>query len=331
MPEQAMRSPEVVDIHCHFVPRGLPGAFEAFALRPDDVWPEMLFHDDEALGPVIPRLTEVSLLLEDMDRCGIDVRAVCTASWLFCYWADEDLGRRFARATNDRVAEVVAAHPSRLVGLATIPLQDLDAALEELERAVRDLGMRGVAVGTNVNGRYFDDPSLFPFLEAVHDLDVPLFFHPDRVAGEDRLSPYKLIQMLGNPHETTIALARIVLGGVLDRLPGLKLSFAQAGGSVAILLGRMDHAWRVRPEAHANTARPPSEYLGECYFDTITHSPEPLGLLLRHVPADRLLLGSDYPWDMGEPDPVGRVRSLALDDPSTSRILGANAAALLKL
>lgn len=321
----------LVDVHCHFVPRDFLETFPGFRLVPDTTWPEMLYHDARPLGPVIPRLTDAAVLREDMERFGVDVRAICTASWLFCYWADPVLGERFARALNDRLAAEAADAPDRLVALATVPLQDTDRAVAELERAVRELGMRGVTVGTNVGGRYFDDAQLFPFLEAARDLDVTVFCHPDAVAGEERLGPYKLVQMLGNPHEAAIALVRTLLGGVLERLPGLRLVFPQAGGSLPALLGRIDHAWKVRVEASSNTTVPPSEYVRRCYFDSITHGPEPLEILLRHVPAERILLGSDYPWDMGEPVPAGSVRALDIDDGAKRRILGANAAELLGL
>ncbi|TDC52779.1 amidohydrolase [Jiangella ureilytica] len=321
----------VVDIHAHFVPPRLLTAIDGFELRKDSVWPEQLFHNGRPLGPVIPRLTELDLVLDDMDRTGVDVRVLCTASWLFCYWAEPDLGMRFARTANDALAEAVAAHPDRLAGLATVPLQDVPAAIDELRRAVGELGMRGVAVGTNINGRYFDDPELFPFLAAARELDVPVFFHPDNVAGEDRLGPYKLVQMIGNPHEATLSLVRLLLSGVLARLPGLKVSFPQAGGSIAYLTGRIDHAWQVRPEAHAHTDRPPSTFLAECHFDTITHSTVPLEILLRHVPPAQLLLGSDYPWDMGEAVPGRYVRELNLDPTDQAAVLGGNAARLLGL
>lgn len=329
-PGQAAQ-PRLVDVHCHFVPRDFLESFDGFSLVPDDVWPEVLRYGERVLGPVIPRLFDAGVLREDMDRFGVDVRAICTASWLFCYWAEPELGERYARAMNDRLAAAAASSPDRLVALATVPLQDVDRAVAELRRAVGDLGMRGVTVGTNVNGRYFDDPSLFPFLEAAAELDVPVFFHPDNVAGEDRLQQYKLVQMLGNPHEATISLVRALLGGVLERLPTLKLVFPQAGGSLPTLLGRIDHAWHVREEAHANTPKPPSEYIKQCWFDSITHGPEPLESLLRHVSTDQVVLGSDYPWDMGEPVPAGSVRALDIDDTAKAKILGGNAAALLKL
>jgi aminocarboxymuconate-semialdehyde decarboxylase len=322
----------IVDVHRHFVPRDLVESFEGFRAVDDAVWPEVLYHRDRHLGPLLPRINDLSLVLEDMDRTGVDVSALCNASWLFCYWSSPSMGARFAREFNDRLAAQVAKHPTRLVGLATVPLQDVDMAIAELRRAVEELDFRGVAVGTNVNGRYFDDPSLLPFLEAAQDLDVPVFFHPDNVAGHDRLDRYRLIQMLGNPHEAALALVRVILGGVMDRLPRIKMCFPQAGGSAPLLLGRIDHTWRVRPEAHAHVAAPPSEYLRRLFFDSIAHSPEPLEMLLRHVSADQVVVGTDYPWDMGEPEAGQSVKQLSsLTDAQRRRILGGNAAQLLKL
>lgn len=326
-----MRSP-VVDVHCHYVAADLIESFGGLRLVEDESWPHMLVRGERRLGPITPRLIDSALLLEDMDRSGVDIRVLCTASWLFFYWAEASLGERFSRTMNERIAREVEAHPRRLSGLATVPLQDTDRAIAELERAVKDLGLRGVSLGTNVEGRYFDDPSLFPFLEAAQDLDVPLFFHPTNVAGEERLGAYSLVQMLGNPHETALSLTRLILGGVLERLPNLNVCFPHAGGSIAMLLGRIDHAWRVRTEAHIATPHPPSEYIQRCYFDSISHSRESLDLLLRYVPVNRVLLGSDYPWDMGDTEPVRSLPFLAsLDAGSRAMVLGGNAVELLKL
>jgi aminocarboxymuconate-semialdehyde decarboxylase len=191
--------------------------------------------------------------------------------------------------------------------------------------------MKGVATNTHVNRRYFDHPSLWPFLEAAADLDVPVFFHPSDVVGVDRMDRFHLIQMIGNPHDATFALVRTILGGVLDRIPHAKLCFVQVGGSLPAVIGRIDHTWQVREEARENTERPPSEYLPRLFYDSIAHSPEPIEILLRHVPDTQILMGSDYPWDMGE-IPGESIRALPGASPTArARMLGGNAAGLLRL
>ena len=322
----------IVDTHCHFLSPKVLDLVDGFATRQVDDGEAELYFGDRRLGPMLPRLNELSILMEDSDRFGVDVRALCGPSWLHCYWAPVEWGTRFARAMNDTLAEAVAQHPDRLVGLATVPLQDVDAAIAELRRAVGELGFRGVATVTHVERRYFDDPTLWPFLEAAADLDVPVFLHPHDVAGVDRMDRFRLVQMLGNPHEATFALARTVLSGVLDRIPGLKLCFVQVGGSLPAVLGRMDHTWHARSETRVATRQPPSTYLPRLYFDSIAHSAEPIEFLLRHVPDEQIVMGSDYPWDMGEPQPGQSIRALTGSTPeSVERMLGGNAARLLRL
>lgn len=319
-----------VDVHSHFVLRELAQVDPGFGFVQDAIWGELLTFKDRALGPMPSQLTELDLVLEDMDRRAIDVRALATASWLMCYWAEPQLAQALARAGNELMARQVSRNPGRLVGLAAVPLQDVGLAIEELEYAVTRLGLRGVAVGTNVNGRYFDDPLFDPFLAAVERLGAPIFFHPDEVAGSDRLHDHYLIRLLGNPHEAAISLARLILGGALERHPRLKPCFPMAGGSMPLLLGRVQHGWEVRPEARAMTSIAPREQLARCYFDSIVHSPEGLAFVSKTLPAGNLMLGSDYPWDMGEADPVAAVNGLrGLTPAESTAILGGTASRLL--
>ena len=318
-------------MHAHFVPGGLVAVDSRFRLVDDATWGRVLRHGDRIMGPMPERLTEIDAVLADMDARRIDVRALTTTSWLTCYWAEPALGQEIARATNELIAAQATAYPQRLVGLATLPLQDIGRSLEELEYAVGRLGLRGVAAGTNVNGRYLDDPSFEPLFEAAERLRVPIFFHPDDVAGADRMADYYLTRLLGNPHEVALALARLILGGVVERFPAARLCFPMGGGSLPFLLGRVENGWRVRGEANAHTERPPAESLRSCYFDTIVHGPEALSFAIATVPATQFMLGSDYPWDMGEPDPVRAVEALDLDDDDRRRVLGGNAVQLLRL
>ena len=236
----------------------------------------------------------------------------------------------FARATNDALAETVRAYPERLLGLAALPLQDPSAAPAELERAMRELGLRGAEIGTNVGGRNLDDQELEPVWAAAERLGAFLFVHPERVAAAERLGSYYLRNLIGNPLDTTIAIASLVFGGVLERYPRLKLCFAHGGGFAPYQVGRLDHGWSKRPEPRVTIQQRPSTYVRKLYFDTILHTPDALAYVAKHFGADHLLLGSDYPFDMGPDDPVKDVESLpGLSETERRMILGETAAQLV--
>jgi aminocarboxymuconate-semialdehyde decarboxylase len=322
----------VVDVHAHLVPDGVLEIDPRFRVSPDPDWGALLHYGDRFLGPLPEALTQVDVLLAEMDQRRTDVCAVASASWLTCYWAEPSLGRDVARGTNELIAGAVAAHPDRLVGLAGVPLQDVALAVDELEHAVGRLGMRGVAIGTNVNGTYLDDPVFEPFFAAAARLGVPVFLHPDEVAAADKLREYYLTRLIGNPHEVALSLARLVLGGVLERVPELKVCVPLGGGSIPFVLGRIENGWRARSEARMRLQSPPADSFRRCYFDTILHSRASLRFLLDVIPPEQVLLGSDRPWDMGEADPLGALEQLdELPAADRERIAGANAAALLHI
>lgn len=323
----------IIDTHCHFLPRHfLEGlSSDGFSIV-NDGGSEFLHHGNRLLGPLMPRMNDLSVLIEDTERQGFDIRALCTGSWLFCYWAEPAVGARFSRSYNETIAGIAADH-AQFAALGTVPLQDIDLAIAELRHGVEELGFKGFAVCTNVNGVYFDHPRFAPFFEAAQDLDVTLFMHPDNVAGVERLDDYRLVQMIGNPHEAALSLVRIICGGVLDRYPRLKLCAVQAGGSIAYLIGRIDHTWNVHEEASRNIPeQPPSAYLERVYYDSITYVPLPLETLLAHVPPTQIVVGSDYPWHMGEPVAAQSVLALeGIDDATRELMLSGNAARLLGL
>jgi aminocarboxymuconate-semialdehyde decarboxylase len=245
------------------------------------------------------------------------------------YWADPDLAVTLARLVNDEYAKAAKNHPGRFGGFATLPLQDIARGIEEMERAVLDLGLQGVYIGSNINGKDFDDPVLRPFFRRAHELKVPIFVHPANVVGADRC----LWNLLGNPFDTAIAMAKLILGGVLEELPDLTLCFAHGGGAFPFLKGRVDHGYKARRESTGEIPKPPRAYLkANIYYDTILHDDAALAYLIACVGSDKVLLGSDYPYAMGDLDPVPAVRrqtSLSLSQ--TENVLGGNAARLLRL
>jgi aminocarboxymuconate-semialdehyde decarboxylase len=265
-----------------------------------------------------------------MDARGVALHALSLMPPMV-YWADADLGLRLARVVNDAIAAAVRAHPDRLVGLATLPLQAPAAAAAEAGRAVTELGLRGVYLGTNVRGTDLDDGSLAPVFGRVAELGVPVFLHPLNVLGGGRVGAYYLHNLLGNPFDTAVAAARLIFGGVLDRYPSLRVCLAHAGGAFPYLVGRLDRGYRVRRECR-HLPRPPSAYVDRLYFDTIAHSPDALRYLIGLVGAERVMLGSDYCFDMGLEDPVSALAAVQpLSPEDRARILGGNARRLLGL
>ncbi|MBI3304305.1 MAG: amidohydrolase [Deltaproteobacteria bacterium] len=326
-----------VDIHCHIsTPQCEPLVRNIFSLEKEPFFffasPETREINQRLFAEWAPKFNSPEERLKDMDSMGIDIQAISPSPAQYYYWTDGELGLQLARMQNDRVAEIVQAHPSRFVGMGTLPLQDVDKAVLELERIVRELGLRAVEISTNVNGVDFDDPRFQKFFAKAEELDVLIFIHPIGFTDGGRLRDYYLINVIGQPLESTVAVSRLIFGGVLERYHNLKICVAHGGGYLPYYAGRMDHAYKVRPECQKVISRPPSAYLRQLYYDTVIYTGESLAYLVRQVGSDHVLLGTDYPADMGEVDPVGHiggVRSLSRVD--KEKIWGGNAARLLKI
>jgi len=325
-----------IDIHAHYFPEAYLRAVEAQGER----FGVTLDRSDPA-GPAIKvgavlgghlrrEFYDLRARLEAMDRAGVQVHAL-SLTFPMVDWADGALGTQLARAVNDAMSEAHVAHPDRFVGFATLPMQDPERAAEEVERAARLPGIRGVYLGTNVNGKELDDPSFTPVFERIHGLGLPVFLHPLNVVGAQRLAPYYLGNLLGNPYDTGIAAAHLIFGGVLDRFPRLTVCLPHAGGTLPYLIGRLDRGRKVRREL-AHMHRPPSAYLRRFTYDTISHAPASLRYLIDLVGSDRVMIGSDYCFDMGYERPVEVVTRLGgLPRADQDRILGGTAARLLRI
>lgn len=323
----------VVDIHCHLNIAAAEGLIRSQIENPPS---PLAFMSDASkavnaklFAQIGPRLNGVGQRLADMDALGIDVQAISPSPGQYYYFAPPELGRDAARIVNDGVAAAVAEHPDRLVGMGTVPLQNVEMAVAELRRCVGELGFRGIEISSNVNGRELADPEFRPFFAAAEELGVLVFMHPLGFTHGERLSEHYLDNIVGNPLESTIALSHLIFGGVLDAHPGLRLCVAHGGGYLSGYWGRMDHAWRVREECRTHVARAPSSYLRQIWLDTLVFDQDELDCLVRTHGADRLCLGSDYPFDMSESDPVGF--HARLEEDVQAKIMGLNAAALLGL
>jgi aminocarboxymuconate-semialdehyde decarboxylase len=275
-------------------------------------------------------LTSVDARLAAMDRMGIDVQAVSLVPTQYHYWAERRLAEWIVETANDKIAATCAARPDRLVGLGTVSLQFPESAAAQLERLMRR-GLRGVIVSTAVSGAELADERHEQFWAAAEELAALLFIHPMGCSLGSRLTPYYFSNVIGNPIETTLALAHLIFAGVLDRHPRLKICAAHGGGYFPFYIGRFDHGWRVRPEAHT-CEHPPSKYLHRIWFDSLVYAPDQLEFLIRRAGASQVMIGTDYPFDMGVDDSLARldaVTSLSHEDRSAVR--GANAARLLKI
>ena len=217
---------------------------------------------------------------------------------------------------------MVAKHPAHFAGLGAIPLQDTDLAVKELERCVRELGLRGVQIGTHVNGRNLDDPALFPVFEAAAELGAAVFVHPWDMFGRERMQKYWMPWLVGMPAETALAICSVIFGGVLRRLPTLRLCFAHGGGAFPGTLGRIEHGFQCRPDLCAvDNDVSPREHRGRFWVDSLVHCPDTLRLLLKSVGNDRIALGSDYPFPLGEDCPGALIESLPRLSPAVKRKL----------
>ena len=325
----------VIDIHAHFVPEGFLriieeyGAASRLRLSHGPNGPSILV-GDIPIGPISARYYDLEVRLKSMDAQGVAVHALSLMPPMV-YWADGTLGARVAGLVNDAMAEATRLHPDRFVALATLPLQDPVASLAELDRAVNRLGCRGVYLGTNVRGKELTDPSFLPVFERIDVLRAPIFLHPLNVIGAERLKSYYLHNLLGNPFDTAVAASKIVFSGLLDRFPKLQICLPHAGGAFPYLIGRLNHGWKMRPECRS-LKKPPKSYLRRFTYDTISHAPESLRYLIDLVGADRVMMGSDFCFDMGYERPIQAVLTVAeVSRADRIKILGGNAARLLRL
>jgi aminocarboxymuconate-semialdehyde decarboxylase len=281
---------------------------------------------DTTLGP---ELSDDRLILEGLRARKLDAAATGPPPEMFFYWTAPELGERIARAMNDGMAALARAHPDRLIGLGTLPMQDAARAAREVERAVTGLGLRGFEICTHVDGRDLDDPGFDPVWAAAERLGVPFFLHPQNSGDVRRLEDLHLWNLVGFPTETALTVARLILGGVFERFPRLRVILAHGGGYFPYQVGRLDHGYAVRGEIAQRLPRRPSEYLDSIYCDSLIHSDVSLRFLLDRMGDGHVVVGSDYPFHMGNPAPVEAIRSLGLGPEREARVLGQNLARLL--
>jgi len=275
------------------------------------------------------KMTDVHEHIADLTSTGIDIAILEPSPMEFYYHAEPDIGAELCRIINENTARFINYYPEHLLGLATIPLQDIELAIEELNYAIENLNLNGVAMVSNIRGHGFNEEQFIPFFEEVEKLNLPIFIHPTNPVEPNRLHKYYLINFLGFPIETTIFATQLVFSGVLDRCPHLKICLAHAGGVLPFLLGRLEHGQSVRPEAQETSRNPFSYYLKNFYVDSITFRPDILRFVISIMPNGHVFMGTDYPFDMADMDPVNTIKSAISGKDLISDILGGNISRLI--
>jgi aminocarboxymuconate-semialdehyde decarboxylase len=326
----------VVDVHAHALvlpahelALAEPAAAEARAVEAATFGAAAMDVNRRQIDRILPLLTELDPRLGRMDRMGVDVQLVSPSPQHYHEWADAATSARLSRVVNEGVAELCARRPDRLVGLGLVPLHHPALAAGELTHAVTALGLRGVEISTSAGGRELSDPALEPFWARAEELGALVFIHPWGCTLGHRLDEHYLANVVGQPVETTLALSHLIFSGLLDRRPGLRILAAHGGGYLPYYTGRSDHAWEVRADARTPQRRP-SEYLRRLYFDGLVYDPQSLAALIARVGAGQVMLGTDYPFDMGVEDPLDRLAAVpGLPRRDAALIRGGTAAALL--
>lgn len=334
---ESLSQQRVIDVHCHREcgPAAVLVKPEAERLgrTPLSVGNELTREvNRRQLEHIRPKMDSIDVRLADMDAMGVDVQALSVSPYQLYHWVQGDLGPRAFQTINDDLASVAAAHPDRFLPLGAVPMQDPNAAVAELKRVATDLGFRGIEMATHVEGTEISSPEFHDFWEEVEHLGLLVFLHPTGFTEPKRLMDHYFINTIGHPLEETICAGRLIFDGIMERFPGLKFVFSHGGGFLAPYAGRFDHAYHAREDVRQGLPRPPSEYLSMFYFDTMVFEPDQLGFLIGKYGADHVLLGTDYPYDMGEDDPLGLVdRVEGLSQADRDLIVGGNASRLLGL
>lgn len=317
-----------IDVHTHILPRDIPNWKRKFGyggfIQLEHSGPGcalMKKDDGQSFREVDENCWNPERRIEQMDETGVTVQVLSTVPVMFSYWSRPADGAEIAKYLNHQIADVVAEFPLRFVGLGTVPLQRADLAVKELERC-KEIGLSGVEIGTNVNQKNLGEPDLFEFFSACESLDMAIFVHPWDMMGQDDMQKYWLPWLVGMPAEVSRAICSLIFSGVLERLPELRICFAHGGGAFPATIGRIDHGFNVRPDLCAvDNPHGPRKYLDRLYFDSLVHEPLILDYLVKLVGADQIMLGSDYPFPLGEHRPGELIESMPYDDAIRSMLL----------
>ena len=320
-----------IDIHTHIMPEKMPNWTQKFGYGE---FIHLEHRNCEACmlkGDKLFRVVEENCFKEDirrkeMEETGVDIQVLSTIPVLFNYWANAADGVETSRFFNDHIAEVVAKEPNHFIGLGTVPLQDIDLSIKEMERCVSVLRMPGLEIGSNINGKNLSDKTFFPFYEAAEKMGCALFIHPWEMMGEDQMQQYWLPWLVGMPAETARAICSMIFGGVFEKFPALRVAFAHGGGSFPFTIGRIEHGFKVRPDLTAvDNPVNPRDYMGKFWTDSLVHDKKALTYLIDSIGEDHICLGSDYPFPLGEHLPGRLIEKMDLGKKTTRKLLYQNA------
>lgn len=321
-----------IDVHTHILPRNIPSWKDRFGyggfITLDHYEPccaHMVRDDGKQFRDIESNCWEPTRRIEEMDETGVGVQVLSTVPVMFSYWAKPDDGAEIAAFLNDHIAEIVTEFPSRFMGLGTVPLQDTNLTIKELERC-REIGLAGVQIGTNINQLNLGEPQFFEFFKACDELGMAVFVHPWEMAGEADMEKYWLPWLVGMPAEVSRAICSLIFSGVFEKLSNLRICFAHGGGAFPATLGRIEHGFNVRPDLYLDNVHGPRKYLDRMYFDSLVHDAPTLNFLLDLVGAERVMLGSDYPFPLGEGSPGKLIIESGLDQDCVTRLFSGTAA-----
>jgi aminocarboxymuconate-semialdehyde decarboxylase len=327
-----------IDIHTHILPESWPDLKQRYGyggfvqLEHHGPGCARMLQDGKLFREIEANSWDAAVRLDECNNCDVNVQVLSTVPVMFSYWAKPQDTADLSRILNDHIGQLVHDHPRRFIGLGTLPMQDADLAIRELERCCHSLGLAGVQIGSHVNGWNLDDARIFPVLQAAADLGAAVFVHPWEMLGRERMGLYWLPWLVGMPAETALSICSLIFGGVFEKLPKLRVAFAHGGGAFPGIIGRLEHGFRVRPDivATANT-RNPREYIGRFFVDSLVHDPAMLDYMIKLFGANRIALGSDYPFPLGEHHPGKMIESMALDHRTRNWLLADSALEWLNL
>ncbi|MEW8970350.1 MAG: amidohydrolase family protein [Mesobacillus sp.] len=326
-----------VDFHTHIIPENFSELTQRFG---GEKWPTLertcacganIMIAGKVFREVTDQVWDAEKRIKDMEREGVDIQVLSPIPVTFSYWAPAEQAEILARVQNDFIADLVNKYPTKFIGLGAVPLQNVEVAIREMDRCKHELGLSGIEIGTNVNGINLDDPQFIEFFQMAEKWEVPLFIHPWETLGKERMPRHNLMYTVGMPSETALAGASLILGGIMEKFPELKICLAHGGGALPYLLPRLDQGWKVWPHLRL-LDKPPSYYAKQFYYDSLVNEPVNLNYLLQNFGHERIIMGSDYPFLLREVPP-GKVidDTVGLSKEQTEAMLGKNALRFLNI
>lgn len=327
-----------IDIHTHILPENWPDLKEKYgyggfvSLDHHKCGCARMMVDGKFFREIEENCWSPEVRMHECDQHGVHVQVLSTVPVMFNYWAKPEHTLDLSRYLNDHIAGVVKKYPKRFIGLGTLPMQSPKLAIQELERCVKELELAGVQIGSHINDWNLNDPNLFEIFQAAEEIGAAIFVHPWDMVGKDKMEKYWLPWLVGMPAETSLAICSMIFGGVLERLPNLRIAFAHGGGGFPSAIGRIEHAFDVRPDLLAvDNPHHPRKYLEQIYLDTLVHDPNMLKYLVDLMGPQKLALGTDYPFPLGELEPGKLIQSMDFDKPIKERLLHGTALEWLNL